>query len=171
MTTIFAESDNAEDVQALDVPDDATADAVADAARRAGLARDGEDVVVYLEDDDEPLAADAAIPSGEGPCRVLVGPRARIDVTVHYNGRHVGRAFSPATTIGRVRRWAARQLDISETEAVRAALQFCDTTVQPPIRRHLGALDRNRDRRLCFDFVPKKRIQGHGSSAITAAPR
>ena len=163
MTTLFAESDATDDVQTLDVPDGVTAADVARLARETGLARpDDDDLAVYLEDDDEPLDPAAVLPTSGGPCHVHVGPRARISVTVHYNGRHVGKAFSPAATLARVRDWAGRQLNIPETEAERAVLQVCDTTVQPKPRRHLGALDRNRDRSLCFDFIPKRKTQGHG---------
>ncbi|HEX8386865.1 MAG TPA: hypothetical protein VF576_11815 [Rubricoccaceae bacterium] len=169
MTTIFAESDVTDDVQALDVPDGATAADVADHARSAGLTRDGDDPVVYLEDEDEPVAPGVALPISSGHCRVHVGPRARIDVTVHYNGRHVGQGFSPAATVERVHRWAADQLGLSETEAARHKLQFCDTTDQPKPRRHLGALDRNRDRELCLDLVPARRTQGAGASGALGA--
>ena len=103
-----------------------------------------------------------SFPTSGGACHVHIGPRARIDVTVHYNGRRVGQAFSPATTVDRVRRWAGDQLRIPDAEAERAVLQFCDTTVQPKPRRHIGALDRNRDRELGFDFIPKRKTQGHG---------
>lgn len=162
MPTLFAESDAAADVQPLDVPDGATAADVLARARDAGLARPDDEIVVYLEDADDPLEGDAVLPSGDGPCRVHVGPRARIDVTVHYNGRHVGRAFSPAATVGRVHRWAGEQLRIGDAELARTGLQFCDTTEKPKPRRHLGALDRNRDRELCFDLVPDRKTQGCG---------
>lgn len=163
MPTLFAESDVADDVQPLDIPDGATAAEVVAHARDAGLTRpDDDDLALYLEDEDEPLDADATVSASGGPCHVHIGPRARIDVTVHYNGRHVGRAFSPAATVRRVLEWAGSQLQLPDTEIERSVLQICDTEVAPRPRRHLGALDRNRDRELCFDLRPERKTQGHG---------
>ncbi len=83
-----------------------------------------------------------------------------IDVQVLYAGREVKRNFRPNATIGRIKRWAARELGILPSDATELMLQLCGTNARPDIDVHLGTLVIFPEKSICFDLVPSPRING-----------
>ena len=69
-----------------------------------------ENSLLFLEDEDEPLDDAVAISSlvCSGGLKLHFHRQRRLDVTVVFNGEEVSKRFSPAATVARVKRWAAK---------------------------------------------------------------
>ncbi len=116
-------------------------------------------VHVYVEDDDEEDALDELREVPEG-LRVQLHRLKSIDVTVHYAGRKVMRAFRPSATVGRTKKWAAHELGISASDAADMALQVSGTDNRPDSDVHIGTLVVAPTKTLSFDLVPSPRVNG-----------
>lgn len=84
----------------------------------------------------------------------------RVRVTVEYNGKERRRSFSPAASIGVVTVWAHRIFRVDCVDAANFVLQFCDSNQMPSVEATLGQLVKDKRCVLCFDLVPKDRIEG-----------
>ncbi len=81
-------------------------------------------------------------------------------MTVNFNGEHKSHPFTPSKTVGKVKKWADDKFGLKGVDATEHALQICATTTRPDEDVHIGSLVRFPDCKLCFDLVPKKRVEG-----------
>ena len=123
----------------------------------------GLDILVFLEDEDDPIAdlakvAEHAKPQG---LKVHLHRLRQVKVTVTFNGKTVEHHFCPSGTVARVKRWAAeKEFGMSADEAGEHVLQIAGTHDRPSPGTHVGALDDDKARVVAFDLVPDERVQG-----------
>ncbi len=121
------------------------------------------EVLVFLEDKDDPIADLAEIAKHATPqgLKVHVHRLRQVKVTVTFNGKTVERHFSPSATVTRVKRWAAeKEFGMSAEEAGEHVLQIAGTHDRPNPGTHVGALNDGKVRVVAFDLVPDERVQG-----------
>ena len=121
------------------------------------------DVLVFLEDEDEPIGDLAAITEHATPqgLKVHLHHLRQVKVTVTFNGKTVERLFSPSATVTRVKRWAAeKEFGMSADEAGEHVLQIAGKHDRPNPGTHIGALSDGKVRVVAFDLVPDERVQG-----------
>lgn len=117
---------------------------------------------LLLEDRDDELRPDASLnESGIGHRHRIHCHRCRrIEVTVNFNGVSKSHPFSPSNTIKKIKRWADEQFELKGVDATEHALQLCGTNTRPDEDVHVGSLARYPNCKVCFDLVPKKRVEG-----------
>ena len=145
-------------------PKDIVADIIK-VAREHGLsAPEGSEVCVLIENTNVPLELDAKIDEvGLGPrSRVHIHRCKGVQVTVNYNQDQKKGFFPPSATVDWVKEWAVGkdQYDMSPVDATEHVLQVCNSTDRPDEDVHIGALVKFSDETLCFDLVPKQRVEG-----------
>lgn len=133
------------------------------AAQAAGIASPNDPGhEVRLEDADEPC--DLALKLHEAGIRhrgrVHIHRCRRISVTVNFNVRSEKVDFPPSATVRRLKRWADDVFKLSEVDASDHALQLCGSATRPDEDVHLGVLATHATCSVCFDLVPKKRVEG-----------
>lgn len=132
-------------------------------ARLTEKYRIGDDALLFIEDEDDPidesvLVKDRATATG---LKVHIHRCRHVKVTVMYNGRTVECHFPPSATIARVKRWAAvKEFGMSEEEAGEHVLQISGTHDRPAPGTHIGALTNDKTDRLSFDLVADERVNG-----------
>ncbi|MGF6757490.1 hypothetical protein [Paraburkholderia sp. GAS42] len=121
-----------------------------------------EEVLIFVEDGDEPLTAELLeVVLVEGQHHKLHAHHCHyIEVTVHYDVHTAHHKFSPSTTVGKVLRWAEDKFHIAETEKGHLQPQLAGTNDRPLATTHLGALTSGRECSVAFDLLPSHRIQG-----------
>lgn len=121
------------------------------------------DLILFFEDDDEPVPPTALIgphPPGR-PHRLHVHSRRRIDVHTAYNGERRWASFPPSTTIGAAKKWIAEEeLGMQPVDAAEHVLQIARSNERPDPDTHVGAIRCDRRGGLEFDLVPLTRIEG-----------
>lgn len=117
---------------------------------------------LLLEDSDEELALDATLQQAgiRHRQRVHCHRCRRIEVMVNFNGASKARQFPPSQTVAKVKHWADDQFGLKGVDTTEHALQLCGNSTRPDEDIHLGALVRFPHCTLCFDLVPKKRVEG-----------
>jgi hypothetical protein len=121
------------------------------------------DVLLFLEDSDEPIDETLIVREHVGPAGVKAHlHRCRhIEVDVRFNSETAHHRFGPGATIARVKRWAAeRKFSMTPEEASEHVLQIAGTQERPSPGTHLGALTSCPNCRLAFDLVPDQRVNG-----------
>ncbi|MGL6097548.1 MAG: hypothetical protein ACRC7O_17340 [Fimbriiglobus sp.] len=127
------------------------------------------DVLLFLEDEDEPvgellIVRDHARPSG---IKVHLHRCRHVEVHVAFNGETVHHRFGPGATVARVKRWAAeRKFGMSESEASEHVLQIAGSHDRPTPGTHLGTLVTCNGCRLAFDLVPDQRVNGFTDARV-----
>lgn len=119
-----------------------------------------EKLLIFAEDGDQPLEDEALLADYGEIHRFHVHRCRHIRVTLCFNGKEVNRKFSPATTLARVKRWAARELGIERDDAAELVLQLPGGEIRPDPSTHLGSLIDCNDCDQKFDLVPKDRVNG-----------
>lgn len=121
------------------------------------------EVLIFLEDSDEPVD-EALIVSGHAGhagVKAHVHRCRNVEVAVTFNSETVRHKFGPATTIARVKRWAAEhKFKMTEAEAGEHVLQIAGTHDRPAPGTHLGSLVSCPKCEIAFDLVPDQRING-----------
>jgi hypothetical protein len=112
---------------------------------------------LFLEDGDEPLAADHKV---EGSIFIHHNHCKHIDVIVRYAGKVFEHGFAPGTTLKKIKRRAEKKLDIDPADAVELSLQLAGTTERPDEANHVGSLAQPKTCAVAFDLVPSDRING-----------
>lgn len=121
------------------------------------------DVLVFLEDSDEPVDELVKMEKhADSPCVKLHIHRCRhVEVAVTFNGQTVRHRFGPGTTIARVKRWAAEdKFKMTREEASEHVLQITGTHDRPAPGTHLGTLATCPNCRVAFDLLPDQRVNG-----------
>ena len=161
---LFLQGEGINDIKLIRVPSDCTVrELIEKAQAESGTARhENEAIFLLLEDRDDELNLDAKLhEAGIGHRhRVHCHRCRRIEVTVNFNGVSKFHPFTPATTIGKIKRWADDQFKLKGVDATEHALQICGTTTRPDDDVHLGSLVHHPNCKACFDLVPKKRVEG-----------
>lgn len=127
------------------------------------------DVLLFLEDSDEPLDETLIVREHVGPAGLKAHlHRCRhIGVDVRFNSETVHHRFGPGATIARVKRWAAeRQFGMTPEEASEHVLQIAGTQERPSPGTHIGALTSCPNCRLAFDLVPDQRVNGDSGGNV-----
>ena len=142
-----------------------TVAAIVKVAREHGLsAPEGSEVLVFVENSEVPLSLEAKIDEvGLKPrSRVHIHRCQRVEVTVNFNGDEKKGFFPPSATVDWVKRWAVGKdgYDIPTADAAEHALQVCNSPERPDEDVHIGTLAKFSDGTLCFDLVPKQRVEG-----------
>jgi hypothetical protein len=118
--------------------------------------------LVFVEDVEDPVGDDALITSITGPrgAKIHVHRCRRVGVTVHFAGKTLERGFAPGATIGRIKRWAAQELRMTEEDASEHVLQITGTTERSRPNTHVGTLAKCPKCSVSFDLVPEQRVNG-----------
>ena len=127
-------------------------------ASLAGRHPNMDEMLVFKEDDDEPLGHDHPLHGHDNPIFHLHRCR-QIKVAVNYKADTFNYKFTPGTTIKRVTKWATKKAGLDAAEAQEHVLQISDTRIQPPQNAHLGSL-KLRSCEIEFDLVRKQLVQG-----------
>jgi hypothetical protein len=158
---IFYQGEGISGTEHLEFPGDETIAALKiHLAKRHGF---GEDIIIFLEDEDEPADEKKRVHHCAGPAGVKVHVhRCRhIAVSVTFNGETVTHKFPPSATIARVKKWAAEhKFGMTAEEAGEHVLQLKGTKDRPSASTHIGALVTHHKCELAFDLVPDERVQG-----------
>lgn len=133
------------------------------ALRAACLAKidqqSGDEVFIFVEDEDDEHALEKLGQIAEG-LRVQLHRLKGIDVVVRYAGREVRRSFRPSATVGRVKKWAAHEMGVAPSDAAELMLQISGTDNRPDTDTHIGSLVKAPKHTLEFDLVPSPRVNG-----------
>jgi hypothetical protein len=159
---VFVQGEGLGGIQMVRISPEARIEELLDEAHRLGLPRDETAVCTVLEDTDEEHAG------GEHLREAGIGHRSRIHchrcrrvaVTVNFNHQQLTHSFSAATTVERVKRWADDKFNLRGCDATEHALQLCGENTRPPEDIHLGTLITYPACSVCFDLVPKVRVEG-----------
>lgn len=127
-------------------------------ASLAGRHPDIAEMLVFKEDDDEPLGHDHPL-KGHDKAIFLLHRCRQIKVAVNYKAETFNHKFAPGTTVKRVTKWATKKAGLDDAEAQEHVLQISNTRTQPPLNAHLGSL-KIRGCEIEFDLVRKQLVQG-----------
>lgn len=121
-----------------------------------------DEFIFLLEDSERELASDKSLKELgiKNRERVHIHRCRKIKVSVNFNGKEAAETFPPSKTIAKVKRWADKEFGIEGVDATEHALQICGTAKRPDDDTHLGTLARRPNCQVCFDLVPKKRVEG-----------
>ena len=145
-------------------PKDTVADIVK-VAREHGLsAPEDSEVCIFVENTDVTLELDVKIDEAglTTRSRLHVHRCKQVEVTVNYNQDQKKGFFSPSATVDWVKEWAVAkdQYDMSPVDAAEHVLKLCTAGDLPDGEVHIGTLVKFPDGTLCFDLVPKQRVEG-----------
>lgn len=162
---LFLQGEGIAEITLVRVPRAGTVREIIETAMAHGLAKpDGVEALVFLEDAEEPLAAEVTLEvAGVAQrARVHVHRCRRVAVTVNFNADQKTEAFPPSATLARVKKWAVgkRGFDLTDVDAAEHLLQVCGSTVRPDEDVHIGTLVHVPDCEVCFDLVAKQRVEG-----------
>src|SRR5882724_923408 len=155
---IFYQGHGIKEIEHLELADDETfASLKSHIAKKHGLEAE---LLIFLEDSDEPIEEIILIREHIGPCGVKVHVhRCRhVKVAVTFNGATVHREFGPGATVARVKRWAAEhEFKMSPEDAGEHLLQIKGTVERPAPGTHIGTLAKCPKCEVSFDLVPDER--------------
>lgn len=164
---IFYQAEGLHEIAHLEIGADESLGSVRDAiAKKHGL---GAETLIFIEDMDESADLKHPLPKpGDGHgIKVHVHRCREVAVAVTFNSETVNHAFTPATTIAKVKKWAAeRKFKMNDEEASEHVLQITGTHDRPAPNIHIGSLVKHPACRVAFDLVPDERV--NGASAIGA---
>jgi hypothetical protein len=164
---LFYQGEGLREIEHIEVEPDATFATIKTRLReKHGFAIE---TFLFIEDDDEPVeeAVCVAERAGQTGLKAHLHRCHHIDVTVTFNGETVGHHFSPATTVARVKRWAAEhKFGMTPEEAGEHVLQIAGTHTRPSPGTHIGALVEGCFCKLAFDLVPDHRVNGAPEQAL-----
>jgi hypothetical protein len=122
----------------------------------------GGGMTVTLEDDDKVIRLTESLEKAgiRDRSRVHIHRCRKVKVSVNFNEKTATDDFPPSTTVGKVKKWADKKFDIDKIDATEHALQLCGTSERPDEDRHIGTLTNHASCSVCFDLVPKRRVEG-----------
>lgn len=163
---IFLQGENIPEITLVQVPDSGTVRDILEAAKAQNLQLAGDEtsLIIFMEDVEEALALDLSLEAARigHRSRVHVHRCRQLEVTVNFNSDHKTHVFSPSTTVEHVQRWAVGEqgFNLGQIDAMDLLLQLCNSTVRPDGDTHIGSLVQFPHCMLCFDLVPKQRVEG-----------
>lgn len=159
---LFLQFEGNQKIELIEVDNEALVGDVIAAAIRAGMHDHGrENLLVFIHDQDEPLAHDKPISHhGIGHRhRIHVHRCAKIGVTLQFNEVREIMHFPPSATVDRVKKAFVKAIHMSPVDATEHVLQICGGTERPEPDTQIGALASGCCS-VCFNLVPIKRIEG-----------
>lgn len=163
MIELFVQGEGISEVTLIRVPHDATVrEVIVKTKAEFGIEGHEEEIIALIEDGDEQIVLDAKlIEVGIGHRHRMHFHRCRrIEVAVNFNSATKTQSFSVSTTIAKIKRWADDQFGLKGVDATEHALQICGTPKRPDLDVHVGSLVQYPHCQICFDLVPKKRVEG-----------
>lgn len=165
---IFVQGEAIPEVILLRVPSNGTVRDILRSAETQGVrfASDERSLVILVEDQDEEFSPDLSLEEARigHRSRVHVHRCHRVEVTVNFNAAQKTHAFPPSATVERVKRRAVgpapEGFGLQEVDATEHLLQLCNSTTRPDEETHIGSLVTFPNCGLCFDLVPKVRVEG-----------
>jgi hypothetical protein len=165
---IFVQGEAIPEVILLRVPSNGTVRDILKSAETQGVrfAEDERSLIILIEDQETELSPDLSIEEAHigHRSRIHVHRCHRIEVTVNFNAAQKIHTFPPSATVERVKRWAVgpapEGFGLQEIDATEHLLQLCNSTTRPDEEMHIGSLVTFPDCGLCFDLVPKVRVEG-----------
>jgi hypothetical protein len=160
---LFVQGEGIGEVALIRVPSgDTVREAILKTKTECGLEAREEEIIALIEDSDKEIMHDAKLVElGIGHRhRVHFHRCRRVEVSVNFNGASKKRPFPPSATIARIKRWADDEFGLKGVDATEHALQICGTDKRPDIDVHVGSLVQYPHCQICFDLVPKKRVEG-----------
>jgi hypothetical protein len=127
------------------------------------------DVLIFLEDSDEPLDELLLVRehAGHVGVKVHVHRCRHVEVAVTFNNETVHHRFGPGATVARVKHWAAEhKFKMSPEEASEHVLQIKGTHDRPAPGTHLGTLAACPHCAVAFDLVPDQRVNGAAAGEL-----
>lgn len=156
---VFLQSELLDDVEVVEVDSDGGGAALQAACLAKVNRLPGEEVFLFVEDEDDEHALKKLEQVAEG-LSVQLHRLKSIDIIVRYAGRDVRRSFRPSATVGRVKKWATHELGIAPSDAAELMLQVGGTDSRPDADIHIGTLVKAPKHTLEFDLVPAPRVNG-----------
>jgi hypothetical protein len=158
---IYLQGEGAAEIRMLDVAPTVTVSELFEEIRHHGH-EVTEEHILFLEDEETEYAGGVRLVDiGIGhQSRVHCHRCRKVSVKVHFNGETKHDAFPPSMTIAKVTCWATGSFGMEGPDASEHALQVCNTANRPDEDVHLGALVRFPQCEICFDLVPKVRVEG-----------
>lgn len=163
---IFLQGENIPEITLVQVPDHGTVRDIlaATKAQDVQLAGDENSLLILMEDAEEVLAFDLPLEAAHigHRSRVHIHRCRRLEIIINFNGDHKTHAFSPSTTVEHVKRWSVGKdgFKLGKIDATDLLLQLCNSAVRPDGDTHIGSLVQFPNCTLCFDLVPKHRVEG-----------
>lgn len=163
---LFVQGEGIADIQLVRVAEQSTLreliGKLGSALAEADAASAADEFIFLLEDSERELASDKSLKELgiKNRERIHINRCRKVKVSVNFNGKEIADAFPPSRTIAKVKRWADKQFGIEGVDATEHALQICGTAKRPDEDVHIGALVRRPNCQVCFDLVPKKRVEG-----------
>ncbi|HEX2909858.1 MAG TPA: hypothetical protein VH186_03550 [Chloroflexia bacterium] len=161
---IFVQGEGLPAITRLKIDDQRTVRELIEVAKSSGLATgdDLDSLIVLLEDSEAALLLNQVLKdAGIGNrSRVHIHSRHKIEVTINYDKDQAVESFPPSTTVGKVKKWADHKFDLKGVDATDHILQICGTSTRPDEETHIGVLVHAPDYKLCFNLVPKSRVEG-----------
>ncbi len=160
---VFLQGEGIPEVQIVRIPEQSTVQELIEKAGAIAGSSHGDAVpVLFLEDGDGELSSKATLKeAGIGHrSRVHRHRCRRVDVTVNFKDDHKSHEFPPSTSVRKVKRWADEEFKLKGVDATEHALQLCGSSTRPDEDVHIGSLVKFPDCKICFDLVPKKRVEG-----------
>ncbi|HEY1929862.1 MAG TPA: hypothetical protein VGG92_20520 [Caulobacteraceae bacterium] len=118
------------------------------------------EVLVFVEDEDEPLSDEITIEViVERGGKLHFHHCREVEVTVGFAGKRHSRTFAPSATVARVKTWAAEAFNMTAHDAGEHVLQIAGTHDRPSPAAHIGALA-GKVCKIAFDLVADERING-----------
>ena len=121
------------------------------------------EIVLFLEDEDEPIDGEAKLrdKAGRAGIKAHVHRCRTIEVIVHFKDKTVRHEFAPGATVARVKHWVTvHKLGMTEEEASHHHLQIAGTTDQPDPGTHIGTLASCPKCKVEFDLVTTPKVNG-----------
>ncbi len=165
---IFVQGEGIPEITLLRVPGNGTVRDILRSAETQGVHFVGDErsLVILVEDQETELSPDLLLEEAHigHRSRVHIHRCRRIEVTVNFNAAQKARAFPPSATVERVKRWAVgpepEGFGLHGVDATEHLLQLCHSTTRPDEDTHIGPLVTFPNCGLCFDLVPKVRVEG-----------
>lgn len=161
---LFLQGEGILEITLVRVPRRGTVRDILAVAATHDLTVGGDEPFVMLEDAEEPLQPDTTLQQAgvTHRSRVHVHRCRRVSVTVNYNGNPKTETFPPSATVARVKKWAVGKHGFNPAgiDATEHLLQLCGSADRPDEDIHIGSLVTSPACSVCFDLVPKKRVEG-----------
>ena len=160
---LFVQGEEVREVTLIRVPHDGIVrDIIKSVSEQCGIDAGAENINVLIEDSDDEIPLDATLKEVgiKHRHRVHLHRCRRVEVSVNFNSVTKAQTFSPGATIAKVKRWADDAFELKGIDATEHALQICGTNKRPDLDVHVGSLVQHPQCQICFDLVPKKRVEG-----------
>jgi hypothetical protein len=164
---VFYQGEGVREIEHIELgPEHTFASLKAILIEKHGLATD---ILIFLEDSDEPVSEVLFLRENAGHAGVKVHVHScrQVEVAVTFNNETVHHRFGPGTTVARVKQWAAEhKFKMSPEEASEHVLQIKGTHDRPAPGTHLGTLAACPQCAVAFDLVPDQRVNGASTGEV-----